>query len=152
MTTDVSRLAFSPEASVIARVLRESGAHLTNSATFSKDHAYSALHDVWTETRKAGWDGADAAGIEQVTYQNARRFIEALPLGYPLPSAGAEPDGHLTLEWYLEPKWTLSVSISPEGTVHYAALFGNEDPRGSCQFFGEIPETVLFLIRWVFYP
>jgi hypothetical protein len=55
----------------------------------------------------------------------------------------------LTFEWYRHPRWTLSVSVSPEGTLHYAGLFGTEDPRGSCPFFGETPENLLFLIRRV---
>jgi hypothetical protein len=150
MTSNVMDFGASNEARVVAQARRRNDDHLTNSATFSKDSAYEQLHDVWRDCRGAGWDGENACAIEQDTYRNARLLIEALPLGYPLPSAGAEPDGHLTLEWHRDPKWTVSVSVSPEGTLHYAGLFGNDDPRGSCPFLGEVPETILFLIRRVF--
>jgi hypothetical protein len=152
MSTAVFGSGSSNEAEVIARARRKSDSHLANSATFAKDTAFAALHDVWRDCRQKGWDGDDAIAIEQLTYRNAWIFIEALPLGYPLPSLGAEPDGHLTLEWYRDPRWTFSVSVSPEGTLHYSALFGDEDPRGSCPFLGEIPETVVFFIRRVFEP
>ncbi len=76
-------------------------------------------------------------------------FIHALPLGYPLPSVGAEPDGHLTLEWYRNPRWILSVSISPEGILYYAALFGTRDVQGSARFWVEIPQPILELIKEV---
>ena len=117
-----------------------------SSGTFTKDSAYAALNNVWRDCRQKGWDGGDAVAIDKITDQNARRFIGALPLGYPLPSAGAEPDGHLTFEWYRDPRWTFSVSVSPEGTLHYSALFDDDDSRGSCPFLGEIPETVLLFI------
>ena len=152
MSTDVFGSGSSNEAAVVARARRKSEAHLANSATFTRESAYAALHDVWMDCRREGWDGGDAVAIEQLTYHNAWRFIEALPLGYPLPSAGAEPDGHLTFEWYRDPRRTLSVSVSPEGMLHYSALFDDDDPRGSCPFFGEIPETVLFFIRRVLQP
>jgi hypothetical protein len=77
---------------------------------------------------------------------HADQLIKALPLGYALPSIGVEPDGHITLEWYRRPRWTLSVSVSPEGMLYYSALLGSEDPRGSYLFDGQISETLLSLI------
>jgi hypothetical protein len=149
MTSDLLQLGASDEAQLVGRKRRDNDAHLTSSATFSKNSAYEQLNDVWKDCRHQGWDGGDAVAIEQLTYTNAYRLVEALPLGYPLPSAGAEPDGHLTLEWHRDPKWTFSVSISPEGTLHYAGLFGSDDPRGSSTFVGEVPNFILFLIQRV---
>src|SRR5207253_40418 len=95
------------------------------------------------------WDAHGAELIEADTLRNARRLIEALPPQYPLPSIGAEPDGQVTLEWYRATNWLLSVSVSPAGTLHYAALLGEEDPRGSCRLNGNVPETILYWIRRV---
>jgi hypothetical protein len=150
--TEAPRQGFSDAASVLAQARHENYEHLVRSATFSKQDAYDELGEVWEDCRHANWDGSGAMPVEQDTLGYAYRFIEALPLGYPLPSVGVEPDGHLTLEWYRNPRWTLSVSVSPEGTLYYAALFGSEDPRGSCSFFDEIPETLLFLLRRVSQP
>jgi len=142
----------SDAAQIVADASRKNYGRLAELETYSKQPAYEELWDVWQQCRQANWDGYDALPVQQETYHNAYRLIEALPLGHTLPSVGAEPDGHLTLEWHRHPHWTLSVSVSPEGILHYAALLGIEDPRGSCPFFGEVPESLLFLIRRVTRP
>lgn len=121
-------------------------------ATSSKQPAYDELEEVYRQCRDGNWDAHGAEAVEAETLRNARRFIEALPPGYPLPSAGAEPDGQITLEWYRVTNWLLTVSVSREGMLYYAALLGEEDPRGTCRFEGEVPETILYWIRRVSSP
>ena len=140
---------FSEAAELLEKASRRQSDHFNQSVTFSKQPAYDELWDVWQDCKKPNWDGYGALAVDQETYNTAWRVIEALPFGYLPTSAGAEPDGHLTLEWHRYPRWTLSVSVSPEGTLHYAALLGTEDPRGSCPFFGDISEILLSLIRRV---
>jgi hypothetical protein len=107
------------------------------------------LAEVAKECGLPNWDGQGAAPVSQDTYDNARRFVEALPECYPLPSVGVEPDGHLTLEWYRDPRWTLSLSLSPDAGLYYAALFATNYVRGRELFTGKVPEIVLSLIRRV---
>ena len=111
--------------------------------------AFDELNQVYTECLKPNWDGYGAMPVSETTYQLAYQFLEALPLGTPLPSIGAEPDGHLTLEWHYSPRWTLSVSISPERELHYAALLGTSKAYGTEPFFGEVPRTMMDLIQQV---
>jgi hypothetical protein len=82
-------------------------------------------------------------------FRRAYLFIEALPLSMPKPSAGAEPDGHLTLEWYQSPRRVASVSISPDGDLHYAALIGSARAFGTERFLGDVPRVVLDVIHRV---
>jgi hypothetical protein len=117
--------------------------------TSSKQTAYDELDEVYKACRNLHWDAHGAEPVKLETREHARRFLEALPPEYPLPSVGAEPDGHVTLEWYRATNWLLSVSVSPEGMLYWAALLGDENPRGSCRFDGEVPETVLYWIRRV---
>lgn len=149
MTNATLPRGFSDEARYVAETTKESYEHLGKSATFSKQPAYDELGGVWDECNKPNWDCHDAMPVEQDALRNAYMFIEALPLGTPLPSIGAEPDGHLTIEWYRNPRWTLSISVSPEGTLYYAGLFGTADVRGSESFFGEVPEIIRSLIQRV---
>ena len=72
--------------------------------------------------------------------------LESEPARPVVPSVGAEPDGDITLEWYRATNWVLSVSVSADGILYYAALLGSEDPRGTCQFDGEVPDTILYWI------
>ncbi len=90
-----------------------------------------------------------AEAVKPQTLQNARRFLDALPSEYPLPSVGAEPDGQITFEWYRGTNRRLSVSVSPEAVLYWASLVDEENPRGTCPFDGEIPETILYWIRRV---
>jgi hypothetical protein len=130
-----------------ANIDRTTQKYFDSSVALGKQTAYSELTNFWEECKSPDWDGYDALPVQEKTFLNTYSFIEALPLDYPLPSVGAEPDGHLTLEWYRDPRWTLSVSVSPEGILYYAALFGSSDPRGSEQFLGNnIPRSIHDLI------
>ncbi len=123
--------------------------YFDQSVTLGKRSAYNELVAFWEECKSPNWDGYNAFAVQEVTLYKAYLFIHALPLGYPLPSVGAEPDGHLTLEWYRNPRWILSVSISPEGMLYYAALFDTESEQGWEGFWGEIPQVILGLINKV---
>lgn len=121
--------------------------YFEQSVILSKQSAYNDLFKVWDECNMPNWDGYDAYPVRYKTVENTHLFISSLPLNYPLPSVGVEPDGHLTLEWYRHPRWTISISISPEGMIYYAALFGNSDVRGSEFFSGDISRNLFDLIQ-----
>lgn len=107
------------------------------------------LADVWKECSEADWDGHNALPVAWDSYRNAERFLRAMPLRMSVPSIGATPDGQLTLEWAQSRRRRLSVSVSPEGDLHYAALLGAEKTCGTVPFFSEVPTTILSLIRKV---
>jgi hypothetical protein len=64
-------------------------------------------------------------------------------------SVGVEPDGHLTVEWYRSPEETLSVSISADGDLHFAALLGLTKAYGTEPFVSEVPKMISDLIHRV---
>ena len=105
------------------------------------------LADVWNQCHLPNWDGDGAEPVPADALRNTYRLIKTLPAEYPLPSIAAEPDGHVCLEWYRATNWLLSVSVSSEGILYYAALLGEDDPRGRCRFESEIPQAILCLIR-----
>lgn len=85
---------------------------------------FGELDAVYAECSHPNWDGYGGLPVLPETYGYARRFLDSLRLESPAPSVGAEPDGHLTLEWYSARRKTLSVSIAPDGNLHYAAILG----------------------------
>jgi hypothetical protein len=109
--------------------------------------AFDELWDVWQECNVSGWDGYNAMAVERDTLTSTYRLIESLPLNFPRPSLGAEPDGHVTLEWHKSPSRTLSVSVDPDGYLHYAGLFGGNKRYGTLEFFGVAPEELIRLVR-----
>jgi len=74
----------------------------------------------------------------------AKAFIESLPVSFQNPVIEPEPDGDISIEWYRGKRQTLTASISSVGSIAWAALIGSEDPRGSVNFTGKIPETIFF--------
>jgi hypothetical protein len=94
-------------------------------------------------------DGYDAQPVGEETYYLAHQFLAALPRTKLAPSIGAEPDGHVTVEWYRSWQRTLSVSISPDRYLHYAALLGLTMAYGTEPFVGEVPKIISDLIHWV---
>jgi hypothetical protein len=123
---------------------------LKNSDILGLGVVFNELFGVAEECKTPNWDGHGGRGVAEETYRFAYCFLEALPFGTPPPTVGAEPDGHLTFEWHRSPRRTLSVSISPEGDLHYAALLGPRDKDyGTKPFYGEIPMPILDLIARV---
>ena len=108
------------------------------------------LADVWEECCEPNWDAYDAQPVAWDTYNTAKRLLLSLPFGVPTPAVGAEPDGHLTLEWHHSRRRTLSVSISPDDELHYAALLGPGTCSGTEPFFDETPRIILDLIGRVY--
>jgi hypothetical protein len=141
---------FSQEAEFVAKAARSGYRHLQQSNALGIEPIRDELGMVWEECRKPNWDGYGALAVSQDTLRNTYIVLESLPLGFPRPSIGVEPDGHLTLEWHRSPVQTLSVSVDPEGYLHYAGLFGPNRRFGSEVFYGELPEVIQRSIREVY--
>src|SRR5205085_9060724 len=99
---------FSRAAEFVDKAKRDALKRFRGSAALSKQPAFDQLGEVYDDCRQSGWDGEDAQAIEQDTLRTAWLFIEALPRGYPLPVITGEPDGHINLEWYRQPRRILS--------------------------------------------
>ena len=141
--------AQSSTAQYVAQQTGESLGRLRNTLLFGASKAFEDLQMIYDECRSENWDGYGALAVGEETYLFAENFLRVLPLGTKAPSIGAEPDGQMTLEWYQTPRQTLSLSISPDGVVHYAGLFGSSKAFGSELFVGKVPEIVLDLIKRV---
>ncbi len=107
---------------------------------------FEELLKTFEECREPNWDGYGAQAAREETYHLAHQFLAALSLSTPMPSIGAEPDGHVTVEWYRSPKRTLSVSIGPDGDLHYAALLSTERICGTETFRARMPQVLSDLV------
>ena len=107
------------------------------------------LRSVAESAAAPNWDGYGATPVSAQTYRQAYFFAESLPVGVPPPSVGVEPDGQLTFEWYRGPRRLLSVSVSSDGDLHYAALLGHNKAYGTEAFIGEFPKPILELVQRV---
>jgi hypothetical protein len=130
---------------------RESHQHFQTplSRGHARQSAMVALLNTYESSSLADWDGHGAAPVTHAVYLNAYRLLEVLPDGLPMPSPGAEPDGQLTLEWHKSAYQTLSVSVTADGDLHYAALLGASRTYGTEPFLGQLPQPLLDLIQRV---
>ena len=118
-----------------------------HSLVASKQELLHDLHKVAEECGEANWDGYGAKPMSPESYRFACRFVELLPHGTPLPSAGADPDGWMTLDWHKDGGNTLSISVSTSGALCYAALFdGSNKAYGVEQLVDRIPPIFLLMI------
>ena len=95
------------------------------------------------------WDGYGAEPVMSATAERARDFAGTFPPDLPAPAVGAEPDGHITFEWYRAPEQILSVSVDATGALYYAALLGTKKARGTELFRGRMPNVLVDLISRV---
>lgn len=141
---------FIPPASGFAEMMEQAARRPCDEvrkSTLGHHEALDELWEVWNECRHPNWDGYNATPVEQETLRQAYLLIESLPLGFPRPSIGAEPDGHLTLEWHKSPARTLSISVDPDGYLHFAGLFGPNRRYGTLTFFSTAPDDLIHLVR-----
>lgn len=140
----------SDTAGFIAKQAQEGRQKWLNSYIFGQVmESVGELCQLFQDCRLPDWDGYGATPVSEDTFQLAYQLLKALPPGTPAPSLGAEPDGHITLEWHRSPRWTLSVSVSPMGELHYAALVGASKHYGTEPFYGEVPKAIVDLIHRV---
>ncbi len=140
---------WSDAAIFVAERTEESRRQLQSSSAVGLGVVFNELCQVAEECESANWDGYGAEPVSIDTYRFAYRFLEALPVGTPPPSVGAEPDGDLTFEWHRGSERTLSVSVSPEGELHFSARIGIARDYGTRAFLGEVPRRIFELIQRV---
>lgn len=138
--------AESEEAHFVEGMQIKSRATLGSSVSIgsSLSKVLSELEEVIAERSAEIGDGY--APLKKGAQQDAFRLANVIPLGFPAPIIGAEPDGDITFEWYKNPDWTLSVSVDGQGNLHYAALLGSDRAYGTEAFVGLVPKRILDLV------
>ncbi len=121
-----------------------------DTVTFSSQHLVDQLIDVFEECSQGHWDGEHAVPVASETLNIAKNLVESLPQRFRDPTVSGEPDGHVNLEWYVSPSRLLSVSVSPERKLYWAAIIGAEDPRGTCHYYGDAPKSLIYYLTRIF--
>lgn len=90
----------------------------------------SKLESIQHESAYDDWDGDGSMAVSKQTLAYALHLARLLSLTNPEPDINADPDGHLSFEWYFAPRQVLTASVSPEGKVYFAGLFGTNRNHG----------------------
>ena len=140
---------FSREAQEVAEADYEEVQRTWNSEVLGMGVTRRQLNRVWANCSQPDWDGHSSVPVKAETLNHVARLLQSLPRLFPLPTIGADPDGHVTLEWFHSPSRLVSISVTPDAQLHYAGLFGGNTAYGTEPFFGELPESILTMIRRV---
>lgn len=106
--------------------------------------AMEALWRTYSRAARPDWDGEGAAAMQPGSVRYAEAFLRALPSALPLPYyVGADPDGDVYLEWDSGRHSVMTVSIGPEGSLHYACLWGATRFHGADLFTDRVPSLVV---------
>lgn len=114
----------------------------------ARERAFGELIKAVEDASKENWDSyhAKPASLQAATV--AARFLTALPSTVPTPDIGVDPDGEISFAWLFSKDRMLSVSVSENGRLSYAGMFGNEaTSHGTEPFYDTIPGIILEKIK-----
>ncbi len=114
------------------------------------NQAFISLEEALNEAATDNWDGCGAKAYSASSLDVALRLIDSLPTTIPAPEAGVDPDGEISIDWYLDSDRALSISISGNGQLSYAAMFKDGKTHGTEYFGDELPKEILEKLRRLF--
>lgn len=138
--------------SIAAKLAANYGASdSSTSPSLVRGSVFDRLAAVFEECHQPGWNGSFAKPVSGKTFENAWRFLTALPSTIPVPDVTVEPDGEIAFEWRASDRSAFSVSVGSGDIVAFAGLFGyGEKQHGTEPFDDTIPPVVIGAIRRVF--
>jgi len=114
----------------------------SQSVIINANESLQELYNLLEECSTENWDGYGAQPVNPDSFNEAERFIRALPTTVSEPKVAVDPDGEISLEWYFEPRKVFSVSIGKRNEIKYAGLYGLNKTYGREYFDDEIPKAI----------
>jgi hypothetical protein len=149
-----------PDARRLERLAEENQKRQRDALTFARSSGplrqpvVEALFEAWADYSKENWDGEEALAVPQNRLEKAIALVEDLPRRFPAPDGYGDRDGDFSLEWYRGPRRNITVSIGAGGLLHWAALIGDDDPRGTWRYSPEAgdsaPEMLCIMLGRIF--
>lgn len=108
------------------------------------------LTSLYLERRIADWDGDEAMPVTRFSFDLARKFVEAVPKGMPMPGVSTCSDGSIEFDWMPSRGRAIGVGIHNSNRLSIAWLNGSDRGHGVLEFKGEVlPKELIQLIRSV---
>ena len=110
---------------------------------------HEKLDELAEECSERDWDGYDASPVLSEVVKTAHEFLSQIPKIWPIPELGAEPDGCITIEWYITNKKEISVSVGKDRILSYSYIVDGKSESGKVEMDSNIPDVIVGLIRYV---
>jgi hypothetical protein len=136
----------------LQRIYEEAWANLRKSVTWGYlGDALEELRATYRECSEQNWDGYDALPISQATYDEAERFLNALPSWVPIPQIVPEPSGDIGFEWNFGKNRIFAASVNGTNHITYAGILGiGNKTHGTEVFDGSFPQAFVNHIRRIY--
>lgn len=109
------------------------------------------LESIYNECAMPDWDGYGAAPLSAAAYEEAIRFVDAMPSWLPVPDIGPEPSGDIGFEWNNGKDRIFAASVDGTNTITYAGILGKDnDTSGTEVFHDAIPLTIIQSIERIY--
>jgi hypothetical protein len=144
-------LSASKEGREICQLWGKSIDHFRGSWTYGEPwrNTMAELSGLFEECSRPDWDGYDAPPLSAEVFQVAAQFVASIPFDVPVPEISASPAGDISFEWAQTARRIVSVAISENREIHYAALNGHKRSFGSMPFDGSFDSQLHDLIQSV---
>jgi len=145
-------LGVSPSAKAVGRQAKELQDISNQSVTIGWHHKemLKRLGVAIAKSSKSDWDSYGAKAVDLDSVHSAIWFARLLPMHIPIPDIYVDPDGEIVFEWYLDPRRVFSITVTRNGELAYAGLFGVNKVYGVEYLDDELPEIVIDNIFRVF--
>lgn len=107
-----------------------------------RDAFWDALNAAYLHSQVSEWIEAGNLPAQPSTYGYAKQFVASLPSSVKMPDVAVDLDGEILLEWDHGPRRVMSISVSRDGTLAYAALLGFTRLHGTTHFRETLPLAV----------
>lgn len=129
----------------LQRLVEDTAENLRKAVTWNHLSQVSIeLKEIYRQCSEPDWNGYGASPISQETFDEAIRFLNALPSWLPAPEIVPEPDGDIGFEWNCGKNRMLVASVDGTNRITYAGLLGKGNKaHGTEVFDGSIPQTLI---------
>lgn len=86
------------------------------------------------------------------TFARARKLLDTIPSGFPVPEIGLDPDGEVAFDWIRRDRTLVSVSIGPQGDPSYAAGLVDGTAYGFLRWGDRFPVALTDVLRRLYHP
>lgn len=111
---------------------------------------YSVVQDLIDLFEESG--SMEEETMLPTTYARARKLLDTIPTGFPVPEIGLDPDGEVALDWIRTDRTMVSVSIGPQRDASYAAGLADGTAYGFVRWTDRFPVALTDLLRRLYYP
>lgn len=135
----------SPEAKHLERRVTEIVHHFRKRA--ERERSLNELARIVANSGEPEGKISEGARLQPRVSQLACRFLNTLPSAIPAPEIDIDSDGEISFEWLIGRDRQLVVTLSGDGILSYAGVFGAAAKHGREEFEDAVPQELLESIR-----